>query len=64
METVTDPSPDETRSSTTIRTTLYDLIEAISAEVEPEEEHLVVATVVHLFQSGQITFLRDPEHNN
>lgn len=57
MKTATDPSPDATRSNATIRTTLYDLIEAINDEIGPDEEQLVVATVVHLLQTGRVRFL-------
>ena len=34
--------------------TLYDLIEAISDEIEPREDHLVCATVLWLMASGRI----------
>jgi hypothetical protein len=44
---VGSPSP----RSATIQTTLYDLIDAISAEVRPDEEALVTATAVHLLRS-------------
>lgn len=43
----------------TIHTTLYDLIEAISAEVAPGEDDLVTATLVHLINSGRIKFADD-----
>jgi hypothetical protein len=35
-------------------TTLYDLIAALQAVVGPDEDALVVATVAHLLQSGQL----------
>ena len=38
-------------------TTLFDLIAALHAVVEPDEDALVVATVVHLLRSGRLTFL-------
>lgn len=44
-----------------VRTTLYDLIEAIGEEVPPGEERLVAEIVMHLFESGQIKFLYDKE---
>lgn len=44
-----------------ITTTLYDLIAAIRACVEPDEEDLVVATVVHILQSGRVRFLQTSE---
>jgi hypothetical protein len=46
-------------ASTTIVTTLYDLIEAISAEVEPGEDDLIIATVMHLLNSGRVKFTGD-----
>jgi hypothetical protein len=61
MTTVDAPLSNEISPPTTIRTTLYDLIEVISAEVEPEEESLVVATVTYMLESGRITFLGEPE---
>jgi hypothetical protein len=46
--------------STTIETTLYELIEAIGAEVEPgEDDLLIIATMVHLLNSGQVKFTGD-----
>jgi len=41
---------------TTIKTTLYELIEAIDEEVEPGEEWLVAKTVLHLLNTGQAIF--------
>jgi hypothetical protein len=41
---------------TTIKTTLYDLIEAISGEVDPGEDKMIVATVSHLLNSGWAKF--------
>ena len=38
-----------------IHTTLYDLIAALSAEVGPDEEDLLTATVVHLLNSHRVT---------
>jgi hypothetical protein len=52
------PVPSHADAST-IHTTLYDLIEAISAEVGPEEDHLVTATLVHLINSGRVKFADD-----
>ncbi len=45
----------------TITTTLYDLIAAIRTAVVPDDDPLVIATVVHILRSRQITFLGDPE---
>lgn len=53
-------TPAQSHADTgTIHTTLYDLIEAISAEVGPQEEHLVTATLVHLLNSGRVKFADD-----
>jgi len=46
-------------TTTTIQTTLYDLMAALHAEVEPGEEELVTAAVVHLLNSGRARFARD-----
>ena len=51
---VGSPSPQ----SATIQTTLYDLIDAISAEVRPDEEALVTATAVHLLRSCKARLTR------
>jgi hypothetical protein len=41
----------------TIKTTLGELIKAISEEVEPEEDHLVAEVILHLLETGRIKFL-------
>ena len=41
----------------TITTTLYDLIAALQDVVQPGEDALVVATMVHLLCTGRITLL-------
>jgi hypothetical protein len=41
----------------TIQTTLYELIEAISEELEPEEDWLVTAIVLDMISQRQIRFL-------
>lgn len=38
------------------KTSLYDLIEAVSEEVRPGEDNLIPETVQHLFDSGQARF--------
>ena len=38
-----------------IQTTLYDLIAALSAEVEPDEDDLLAAAVVHLLHTHRVT---------
>jgi hypothetical protein len=40
-----------------IRTTLYDLIAAINAEVGTDD-HLAIAAVVHLLKTHRLTYLR------
>ena len=39
-----------------IRTTLYDLIAALSAEVPPDEDDLLTATVVHFMNTHRVTY--------
>jgi hypothetical protein len=50
---VGSPSPQ----SITIHTTLYDLIEAVAAEVGPGEEALVTATARHLLRPHKARFI-------
>ena len=47
-----------------IMTTFYDLIAAIHAVVEPDAADLAVPVLVHLLESGRITFLGDVEELN
>ena len=47
----------ERTQSQTITTTLYDLIAALQDVVQPGEDALVVATMVHLLGTGRITLL-------
>lgn len=47
--TSTAPAP------TAIHTTLYNLIVALSAEVGPDDEDVVTATVIHLLQTYRVT---------
>ncbi len=46
-------------SPTKIYTTLYNLIAALSAEIEPDEEDVLTATVVHLLNTHQVTCTGD-----
>jgi len=58
METMTRHFPCTARQSshsTTIHTTLYDLIAALSAEVERDEKDVLTATVVHLLNAHRVT---------
>ena len=57
METVVVP-PRRTRQQG-LTTSLYDLIEAIQNTVGPEDDDLVVATVVYLLRTGRIRFLHN-----
>jgi hypothetical protein len=52
-------TPSAKAAPTTIETSLYDLIAAISDEVEPGEEDLVTAMAVHLLHSGRARFAND-----
>jgi hypothetical protein len=38
-------------------TTLYELIEALQDQVEPEDDATVTAAVVHLFNAGYVKYL-------
>jgi hypothetical protein len=49
-------APDRTR----IVTTLYDLITALHESMEPGEEDLVTAAVVHLVNAGHVKCLDRP----
>jgi hypothetical protein len=42
-----------------LRTTLYDVMSALQTVVEPDEDDLVVAVMVHWLRSRRITFVRD-----
>jgi hypothetical protein len=64
MSTSTTPLRNESRSSVIIRTTLYDLVEAINAEAQLDEEDLVVSTVMHLLGTSRVTFPHRQEHYN
>jgi hypothetical protein len=48
--------PATSAKPTRITTTLYDLVDALRAEVDPEEDDLVTAAVVHLINSGRARF--------
>jgi hypothetical protein len=45
-------------TSSRLMTTLYDLIAAIQDVVGAEDDTMVVATMVHLLQSGRLTWFR------
>ena len=53
----TTPTKEITPFKTTlIRTTLYELIEAINNEINTENEELIPKIVLHLVNSGKIEF--------
>jgi hypothetical protein len=57
METIIKPPLTITQRSNTVTTNLYELIEAVQSQVGPENDELVVATVVYLLRVGRATFL-------
>lgn len=62
MYTVTgDPMVSERENATRkiVYTTLYDLIAAVDAEIEPGEEDTVAPLVAHLLRAGHAQFLRN-----
>jgi hypothetical protein len=61
MKTVLTPPSNPTQGSTTVTTNLYELIEAVQNEVGPENDELVVATVMYLLRAGRATFLSNME---
>ena len=64
MKTLPHEFIDTEKDPGIIKTTLYDLIEAINSEVSPEEDALVIATVMDLLKSGRVRFLDVQEHYN
>jgi hypothetical protein len=64
MKTLPDEFIDKAQEPVIITTTLYDLIEAINSEVSPEEDALVIATVMALLNSGRVRFLGEQGHYN
>jgi len=38
-----------------IQTTLYDLVATLNAEISPDEDNVVTATVVHFLNTHQVT---------
>ena len=63
METALVPPCSTRQPSTPITTSLYALVEALQNEVGPENDALVVATVMYLLRSQSIKLLRHPEAN-
>jgi hypothetical protein len=44
------------RKNTTFKTSLYELIELVSAEIRPGEEKLVPIIVNHILETGQSVY--------
>ena len=59
MKTILKPPLNTTQRSTTVTTNLYELIEAVQNQIGPENDELVVATVMYLLRTGRATFLYD-----
>jgi hypothetical protein len=54
--TLTPPTAERTVSKQEwLETTLYDLLAALNAAAGPEDEEVVLATMVHLLQTSRIT---------
>ena len=64
MSPATEPLTAESRSRVTIRTSLYELIDALNAVVEPGEAEMVAVIVKHWLETGRITFLGTLGHRN
>jgi hypothetical protein len=58
MKTILTPPLMTTQTSTTITTNLYELVEAVRSQVGPEDDALVVATVMYILRARRATFLR------
>ena len=56
MKTILKPPLNTSRRSITIKTNLYELVEAVQNQVGPENDELVVATVMYLLRAGRATF--------
>jgi hypothetical protein len=64
MNTCVQASPKDRstrQASLPLRTTLYDLIAAVSAEVNPDEEDVVTATMIHILNTYRVTCRGDLE---
>jgi hypothetical protein len=56
VETLLQNVADTVMSQVTkIQTTLYDLIATLNAELSPDEDNVVTATVVHLLNTHRVT---------
>jgi hypothetical protein len=59
METILKPPLNTTQRLSPVTTNLYELVEAVQNQVGPEDDELIVATVMHLLRAGRATFLYD-----
>jgi len=50
-------TPATSSETTKITTTLYDLVAALNAEVDTEDDALVTAAVVHLINANRASFI-------
>jgi len=50
--------------STSVKTTLYELIDTINEEVQPAEDRLVAEVVIDLFETGKIKFKGNSKYFN
>jgi hypothetical protein len=57
MKTILKSPLNPTQRSATVTTNLYELIEAVQNQVGPENDELIVATVMYLLRTGHATFL-------
>ena len=56
VETLLQNVADTVMSQVTkIQTTLYDLVATLNAEFSPDEDNVVIATVVHLLNTHRVT---------
>ena len=56
---ILDETVTEFQGATTVKTTLYDLIDAISSEIHPGEENLISATVFNLLIFGKVKMINE-----
>ncbi len=56
-EEVLEPMALPPSPSTTVETTLFDLVSALCDELEDEEEELILPILVHLLNSGRVKFI-------
>jgi hypothetical protein len=54
---MTEPGLRATAGLTRLSTTLSDMIAVLQTVVEPDQDNLVVAVVVHWLRSGRLAFI-------